>query len=194
MAKSKNVVYSVKNVSAGIVGYKIPELGLRREYVAGEVKKNISYDELEKLSYQPGGRELLANYLQIVDKVVLQDLGVPTEPEYFYSEEKIKEIMTKGTLDEFLDLLDFAPIGRLDLIKKFAVSLPLTDTTKIEAVLKATGFDVSKAIAMDKADKAAEVAAPTTGRQRRVEIKEEAAAPVKETARQRRTYTVLEEN
>ena len=102
--------------------------------------------------------------------------------------------MTKGTLDEFLDLLDFAPIGRLDLIKKFAVSLPLTDTTKIEAVLKATGFDVSKAIAMDKADKAAEVAAPTTGRQRRVEIKEEAAAPVKETSRQRRTYTVLEEN
>ena len=191
MSKKTNVVYAVKNVSAGIVGYKIPELGLRREFVAGEVKKNISYDELEKLSYQPGGRELLANYLQIVDKVVLQDLGVPTEPEYFYSEDKIKEIMTKGTLDEFLDLLDFAPIGRLDLIKKFAVSLPLTDTTKIEAVLKRTGFDVAKAIAMDKADKATE-AAPAAGRQRRVEIKEETAAPVKETAKQRRTYTVID--
>lgn len=192
MAK-KNVVYSVKNVSAGVVIYKIPEINIRREFMAGETKSGISFEELEKLTYQAGGRELLANYLQIVDKKVLQDLGVTTEPEYFYTEEKIINIMKNGTLDEFLDLLDFAPIGRLDLIKKFAVSLPLTDTVKIEHILKKTGFDVSKAIRMDKADKAVEqTAAPAKGNRRRVAIDED-TAPAPET-KQRRTYTVLEEN
>ena len=183
---SKKVVYSVKNVSAGVVVYRIPELNIRREFFASETKNNISYEELEKLSYQPGGRELLANYLQIVDKKVLQDLGVPTEPEYFYTEEKIKEIMKHGSLDEFLDLLDFAPIGRLDLIKRFAVALPLTDTNKIDAIKERTGYDVEKAIKMDKADKAAEaVAEPAKGNRRRVAI-DEAPAP---TTPQRRTYT-----
>ena len=192
MAK-KNVVYSVKNVSAGVVIYKIPEINIRREFMAGETKSGISFEELEKLTYQAGGRELLANYLQIVDKKVLQDLGVTTEPEYFYTEEKIMNIMKNGTLDEFLDLLDFAPIGRLDLIKKFAVSLPLTDTVKIEHILKKTGFDVSKAIRMDKADKAVEqTAAPAKNSRRRVAIEED-SAPAPET-KQRRTYTKLEEN
>ena len=192
MAK-KNVVYSVKNVSAGVVIYKIPEINIRREFMAGETKSGISFEELEKLTYQAGGRELLANYLQIVDKKVLQDLGVTTEPEYFYTEEKIINNMKNGTLDEFLDLLDFAPIGRLDLIKKFAVSLPLTDTVKIEHILKKTGFDVSKAIRMDKADKAVEqTAAPAKGNRRRVAIDED-TAPAPET-KQRRTYTILEEN
>ena len=91
MAK-KNVVYGVKNVSAGVVIYKIPEINIRREFMPGETKNGISFEELEKLTYQAGGRELLANYLQIVDKKVLQDLGVPTEPEYFYTEEKIQDI------------------------------------------------------------------------------------------------------
>lgn len=192
MAK-KNVVYSVKNVSAGVVIYKIPEINIRREFMAGETKSGISFEELEKLTYQAGGRELLANYLQIVDKKVLQDLGVTTEPEYFYTEEKIMNIMKNGTLDEFLDLLDFAPIGRLDLIKKFAVSLPLTDTVKIEHILKKTGFDVSKAIRMDKADKAVEqTVAPAKGNRRRVAIEED-STPAPET-KQRRTYTKLEEN
>lgn len=192
MAK-KNVVYSVKNVSAGVVIYKIPEINIRREFMAGETKSGISFEELEKLTYQAGGRELLANYLQIVDKKVLQDLGVTTEPEYFYTEEKIMNIMKNGTLDEFLDLLDFAPIGRLDLIKKFAVSLPLTDTVKIEHILKKTGFDVSKAIRMDKADKAVEqTVAPAKGNRRRVAIDED-SAPAPET-KQRRTCTKLEEN
>lgn len=192
MAK-KNVVYSVKNVSAGVVIYKIPEINIRREFMAGETKSGISFEELEKLTYQAGGRELLANYLQIVDKKVLQDLGVTTEPEYFYTEEKIMNIMKNGTLDEFLDLLDFAPIGRLDLIKKFAVSLPLTDTVKIEHILKKTGFDVSKAIRMDKADKAVEqTVTPAKGNRRRVAIEED-SAPAPET-KQRRTYTKLEEN
>ena len=55
--------------------------------------------------------------------------------------------MTKGSLDAFLDCLDFAPVGVIDLIKKFSVSLPLNDIDKRDALKKKTGFDVTVALA-----------------------------------------------
>jgi len=38
--------------------------------------------------------------------------------------------MTTGSLDEFLDCLDFAPEGVKDLIKTLSVELPLNDVSK----------------------------------------------------------------
>lgn len=43
---SKDTMYNVKNRSASIVIYKIPEANIRREWQPGEVKR-ISYGELE---------------------------------------------------------------------------------------------------------------------------------------------------
>ena len=54
--------------------------------------------------------------------------------------------MKLGTQDEFLDMLDFAPAGVMDMIKDYAVTLPLTDLYKVEALRKKTGFDSAKAI------------------------------------------------
>ena len=48
-----------------------------------------------------------------------------------------------------------------DLIKKYSVSLPITDMEKRTALKDKTGFDVDKAIENAKADK--EVEAPKTG-------------------------------
>lgn len=138
-------IYLVKNRSTSVVVYKIPELGLRREFAPGETKK-ISYSELEKLTYIPGGRELMANFLQITNEVVLQNLNIRTENEYFMSEEQVIELIQSGTLDAFLDCLDYAPIGVIDLIKKYAVSLPMKDIEKREALKKKIGFDVEAAI------------------------------------------------
>ncbi len=81
-----NNVYNVKNRSAGMVVYKIPEDGIRREFAPGETKK-ISFKELEKLSYQSGGRALMTNFLQIYDEKVTQELNIHTENEYYMSEE-----------------------------------------------------------------------------------------------------------
>ena len=67
MAFDKNKKYLVKNRSASAVVYRIPETGVRRSWVPGERKK-ISYSELEQLTYQPGGRELLYNFLQIEEE------------------------------------------------------------------------------------------------------------------------------
>ena len=54
----------VKNRSASIVVYRIPEKNIRREFAPGETKK-IPYGELVDLSYQSGGRALMENFLQI---------------------------------------------------------------------------------------------------------------------------------
>ena len=151
-----NKVYTVKNRSASMVVYNLPEIGVRREFMPSEIKKNISYDELEKLSYQSGGRELIANFLQILDEQVLDNLGISTQPEYYMSEADIVNLMKTGSLDEFLDFLDFAPVGNMDLLKKLSVSVPLTDYDKRLALKDKTGFDVDTAIKNLEAEKAEE--------------------------------------
>ena len=153
----KNAMYNVKNRSASMVVYRIPEKNIRREWQPGEIKR-ISFGELEDLSYQPGGRELMANFLQIIEDEVTDSLGVNTQPEYYMSEEQVKDLILNGTLEAFLDALDFAPIGVQDLIKKYSVSLPITDMNKREALKAKTGFDVDKAIANERADKEPETA------------------------------------
>ena len=145
--------YLVKNRSASHVAYRIPEEGIRREFAPGETKK-ITYTELEKLSYQSGGRALMANFLQISDENVTDNLNIHTEAEYYMSEEQIIDLIKNGTFDAFLDCLDYAPIGVIDLLKKFAVSLPMNDIKKRQALRDKTGFDVDVAIKNAAAEKA----------------------------------------
>lgn len=137
--------YNVKNRSASTVVYRIPESNLRREFAPGETKQ-IPFGELEKLTYQQGGREMLEQFLQIVDEAVTSDLNVHREVEYDMSEAQVRDLLLRGSLDAFLDALDFAPIGVIDLIKSMAVSLPLTDLNKRKALKDKTGFDVDKAL------------------------------------------------
>ena len=125
--------YNVKNRSASVVVYTIPENNIRREFMPGETKK-ISKEELDQLSFQPGGRTLMASFLQIQSDEALQDLNIPVEPEYYMNEQQIVDLIKTGEYDAFLDCLDFAPTGIMDLIKKFAIEIPMTDTRKIEAL------------------------------------------------------------
>lgn len=155
---TSDTMYNVKNRSSSVVVYRIPETNLRREFQPGETKK-ISFGELEKLTYQPGGHTLLEEFLQIVDEAVTNNLNVHREVEYDMSETQIRDLLTHGSLDAFLDALDFAPIGVIDLIKTMSVSLPLEDYNKRKALLEKTGFDVDKAVANLQAEKAEEKAA-----------------------------------
>ena len=153
-------MYNVKNRSSSVVVYSIPESNLRRTFAPGETKR-IPFSELEKLTYQPGGRELIANFLQIMEEEVTQDLNIHREPEYNMSEAQVRDLILNGSLDAFLDALDFAPIGVIDLIKTMSVSLPLEDYNKRKALLEKTGFDVDKAVANLQAERAEEKAAAT---------------------------------
>lgn len=146
----KETLVKVRNRAEGSVGYIIPDLGnLNRQFMANETKE-VSFDELRKLSFVPGGRYLLDNCLIIEDKDALQELVGDVQPEYFYTEEDIKNLLLAGSMDAFLDFLDFAPQGGIDLAKDLAVKLQINDINKREAIKNKTGFDVTKAIEFNK--------------------------------------------
>ena len=102
---NEKAIYSVKNRSASTVIYSIPEMNnLRREFRPGEIK-SVTGSELIQLSYRPGGRRIIENYLLINNEEVLDGLNMEVEPEYFYSTEDIKNILLNGTMDEFEDFI-----------------------------------------------------------------------------------------
>lgn len=188
---SENVTYNVKNRSAGLVVYSIPEMGARREFAPGETKK-ITFEELEKLTYVPGGRYLLAEYLQVGD-IVNEAFNIKTEPEYYLTDAEIIELIKTGSHDEWLDALDFAPVGVMDLIKTYSISVPLTDTVKIAALKNKTGFDVVAALANEKADKEEEPAFKETTPGRRTQPKTN-ATPGRRTEGSKYKVVSKEEN
>ena len=169
MAESRK--FNVKNRSASVVVYKIPEMNIRRSYNPGEIKV-ITFEELERLSYIDGGRELMANFLQIQDAKATKDLNIHTEPEYNMSEQDVIKMIQRGSLDEFLDMLDFAPIGVIDLVKDWAVKLPMNSVEKRQALKDKTGFDVTVAIQHLMEQQAEENAPATTDVPKRRVVKE----------------------
>ena len=72
----------VKNRGASVVVYRVPELGIRRSFAPGETKE-IDYEELEKLTYRPGGMAILTKFLQIQDSETINSFGMRVEPEYY---------------------------------------------------------------------------------------------------------------
>lgn len=189
-------VFNVKNRSAGIVVYRIPEEGIRREFAPGETKR-IAYSELEKLSYQSGGTQLIAQYLQVQSDEALNELAVHREPEYKMSEQDVVNLI-KGSdnVDEFLDCLDFAPQGVIDLIRTLAVKLPMENTAKKKAFKEKTGFDVDAALKNIEAEKeedaAKKPAASASGR--RVQPPAEQAEPSAPTRRTTPKYNVVKKS
>lgn len=141
----KKIILKVKNRDNGGVGYEIPDLGLYRTFQAGE-EKEVTMEELRKLSYLPGGKAILKNYLVIDNEEAVEELLSEVEPEYYYTDEDIKKLLLEGSLAQFQDCLDFAPEGTINLLKKYAVDLELNDVAKRKALLEATGFNVTSAI------------------------------------------------
>jgi hypothetical protein len=173
-----SIMYNVKNRSAGVATYRIPELGIRRSFAPGETKQ-ISEEELEKLTYRPGGMAMLANFLQIQSAEGLQKVGLRPEPEYHMSEQDVVNLLKSGSIDEFLDCLDFAPPGVIDLIKKYSVTLPLADIAKRQALKAKTGFDCDAALkhVMEEKEDDGNNTILKTSTERRVKKEETPAAP-----------------
>lgn len=141
----KEKIYEVKNRSSSVVVYSIPEDGVKRTFQPGETKR-ISFKELEKLTFQSGGQMIINNYLLIKDTEPLQDLNVKPEPEYYLTEPQIIELIKEGSLDQFLDCLDFAPAGVIELVKDLSIKIPLSDYQKRQALKDKIGFDLDAAL------------------------------------------------
>lgn len=135
----------VINRNMGSTGYIIPDTGVRRYFESGE-SKNIPLEELKQLQWVPGGEYILKNCLIVNDKDALTALNLDVEPEYFYTEKEIKELLEEGTLDQLEDCLNFAPKGVIELIKDIAIKTELPDTRKRKLISEKTGFNIDNAI------------------------------------------------
>lgn len=148
MLNDKDLV-KVTNRGSWTVGYKIPELNITRRFTEGETKQ-LPALELRRLSWLPGGRNLIINHLIIDNADLVKEILNEVEPEYFYTAEDIKELLVNGTEDQLRDTLDFGPDGVIALIKDIAVDVKLNDMRKREIIQKATNFDVSNAIRVNE--------------------------------------------
>lgn len=165
----------VENRANAIVCYRVPESKTIRRFVAGEVKE-IEMGELRQAIQIPGTRRLIESNLIIHNKEAVNELLPNAEPEYFYDKKDVDFLLERGTLDQLMDALDFAPDGVIELIKERAVQTELNDMRKREAILKATNFNVTGAIEIKR--QAAEVATQTE------ENKTRRAAPLGENSEQ----------
>lgn len=164
----KNKMVSVTNRSNGRVLYSLKDSGVHRAFTGGETKQ-ISFDELEKLSWEEGGRALLKNSLVIQDEEVAAELLGDIEPEYFYTKEIIDKLLTEGTLDQLKDTLEFGPKGVQDLVKEEAVNIKVNNVAMRDEIKKQTNFDVSRAIELNKDDEISSTAA-ASGKRRSAPI------------------------
>lgn len=181
MLLDNDTLIKVRNRDNGIVGYTIPELGnLHRDFARGETKE-ITMNELRKLAWVSGGKELLKDYLVIENEEAVVELLGKVEPEYNYTEEDVKNLLLNGSLDAFLDCLDYAPEGVISLIKKLAVDLELNDVAKRNAILEKTGFNVTSAIMINNETKEDDSDKTQTGRRVAVPETKKAETPVRRT-------------
>ena len=181
--------YSVTNRSGGTVGYSIPDLDINRFYAVNETKKNISLEELEKLQQTRGGRRLLQHCLQLTKEGV-EALDLKVEEEYFLSQDEIRELLLYGDYNKFLDALDFAPNGVIEIFKNLAVSIPATDMRKLEAIKEKTGFDALAAIKNNQMLSEETPVVATESKKRRVVEEPQVEAP----ARRVPNYNAVSEN
>ena len=135
----------VINRSDGIVGYELPELNIRRVFNPGE-SKDIKEEEINSLFQQDGGAVLVRQFLIIEDEEWVNRNYSNAPVEYFWKVEDIKKCLLEDELDLFVDTLQYAPLGVLELIKSLSWKLPLRDLNKVQAILEHLGFDVLKAI------------------------------------------------
>lgn len=136
----------VKNRNSAWTCYSIPDKNVTRSFAPGE-EKIVELDEIKQLQWREGSRYLLENCLLINDKSALEALNMEdVEPEYFYTEAEIKELLSNGTLAQLEDCLNFAPEGVIELIKDIAVKTELPDTRKRKMISEKTGLNIDNAI------------------------------------------------
>lgn len=147
--KTTTVNYvNVTNRNNGYTNYVLPN-GIRRGFTIGQTRR-IDINELKELRDCDGGEYLLKNYLIVNDKTALDYLDLNPEPEYFYTEKEIKELLLDGSLEQLEDALNFAPAGVIDLIKDIGIKIELPDVRKRELIFKMTGFSIDNAVNVNR--------------------------------------------
>lgn len=145
MLDDKKLV-KVTNRSRGSVSYRIPDLNNLNRIFENQESKMLPMEELRKLSYQRGGLILLKDCFIIDDEEAVQELLGDVEPEYYYAEREVKNLLENGDLDQLEDCLNFAPESVLNMVKDIAVRIEINDVRKRKMILDKLDFNVTRAI------------------------------------------------
>lgn len=142
----KKTMVKITNRDSGSAGYTIEEMNnLHRNFAAGETKE-VPMEEIRALSYLPGGMEILEKCFVINNPEAVKEIYGDVEPEYSYTAEDVKTLLTEGTNEQLMDCLDFAPEGVINLVQQIAVETKLNDVSKRKIIFEKTGFNIDKAI------------------------------------------------
>ena len=113
-------------------------------------KKSFSHITVQEiLDLANIGRSTFYAHFQTKDellKYVCEELFGELEPEYYYTEKEIDEILLNGSIEQLEDALDFSPKGGVDLIIKRAIELKIPDNNKREVITKFTGHNIDSSI------------------------------------------------
>lgn len=191
-----DTLINVRNRNNGTTGYTLADGAKEtRLWAENEIKK-ITFAELKRVSYLPGGAELLRDYLVIEDPAAIEALNVgidiQEQPEYLYTENEIRDLLFNGSLDELKDFLDFSPDGGIEIAKQIAVNEELPDMRKRKIISEATGFNINTAIEINDMMKDNGVAEDAVPKKQRRVAKETEATPAPEKPTRRTNYKIVE--
>ena len=137
----------IRNLTAFPAVYVTPSTHIRRE-LPPHGSMEVTAGELREASYDHGCIEMFRNYVQICNKELAVEFGVPEDMvEYHWSAKDIDDALLKPELyDAFLDALDFGPDGIKDSLVQRAVELEIPDVRRREAIKNVLGQDVTRMI------------------------------------------------
>ena len=169
-AKEYTVLSDDKGSGVVTLGVKAAKQEMMSQVIDGIQAYIDSVNNIEKIPVEEKAKNAKKS-LESAKEAIEEATNFKPEPEYYMTEEEIIKWMPTCSLDAFKDALDFAPQGVLDLIKKYAVEMPLNDMEKREAIKTQLKFDVNKAIEINRESKDTEDSAAPA--QRRVKPAEE---------------------
>ena len=141
--EKKYVVISKYN---GYVSVSLLNSGIKYIWNSINDKQELNIEQLKQILNTPGGREILENKVTIQDKEAIEELGLNVEPEYYYSERDVEDLLKDGSLEQLQDAIEFAPEGTVSLIIETATKIKLEDRNKIKTIKDMTGADVASMI------------------------------------------------
>lgn len=159
MTVNDTQLIEVQNLTESTVTFNDNDAGLKRRIsFNGYETMKLPAGMLRRLNFSRGGSVLLRDYLSVKNRELAKEFGVTDdsfENEYNWTKDDIHEALTKGSLDELKDALDFAPEGVIETIVEVAIAERINDMAKREAIFEKTGRNVDQAIKNAEAEIAA---------------------------------------
>lgn len=138
----------VENRSGKYLVDSIPNTNIKFTWVKQGSFVFLTEGEIKELYYKPGGKLFFQNLI-IHDQKLREELIGEVEPEYYYTQKEIDEILLNGSIDQLRDALDFSPKGGVDLIVNRAIKLKIPDHNKRMVITEFTGHDINSSILFD---------------------------------------------